>query len=212
MQEIKKEAPFKLMLVAPLSGGRHFDLYPLVKLALQGGVQAVQLRDKEAPPQAMMEAGRRLAEIIHRYNGLLFINSFVDVALNCRADGVHLVSQGVDYSAVKERVAGRLLIGASTHNLEEVQTVQQAGLDYAIIGPVYWTPSKSGRGAPLGLEYLAKICAQTDIPLIAIGGITPERVMQVLKSGAKGVAVMGYILNSPQPQESAGALKKELKA
>jgi len=210
MAKTKRDAPFSLMLVVPLSGGRHFSLYHVVEQALRGGVDAVQLRDKQAPEEEVAEAGEELARLVHNFGGRLFINSFVDAALSSGADGLHLVSKGVDYKAVKKKVGSGLIIGASSHSVEEAAGIEKAGLDYAIIGPIYPTPSKVGMGEPLGVGGLAEISAQVNIPLIAIGGITPKRVPEVVGAGASGVAVMGYILNSREPDASARWLREAL--
>jgi len=170
----------------------------------------VQLRDKQAPEEEVAEAGEELARLVHNFGGRLFINSFVDAALSSGADGLHLVSKGVDYKAVKKKVGSGLIIGASSHSVEEAAGIEKAGLDYAIIGPIYPTPSKVGMGEPLGVGGLAEISAQVNIPLIAIGGITPKRVPEVVGAGASGVAVMGYILNSREPDASARWLREAL--
>jgi len=201
---------FKLMLVVPLTGGRHFSLAQVVEKAVRGGVDVVQLRDKTASRKAIAPAVETLIPLVHSLGAKLVVNSWVDVALQYGADGVHLVSRGVDYGATVQEVGDSLVVGCSTHSAEEVAKAVEAGVDYAVIGPVYPTPSKVGMGEPLGIVRLEEIASKTIIQLIAIGGINPERVADVISAGARGVAVMGYILNSTEPQQSARKLWQAL--
>jgi thiamine-phosphate pyrophosphorylase len=207
---MSKDALFELMLVVPVAGGRHFSLAQVVEGAISSGVDAVQLRDKTASAEEIARTAETLTELVHNCGAKLIINSWVDIALKYGADGVHLVSRGVDYRAVVKQAGESLIVGCSTHNAGEVARAAEAGMDYAIIGPVYPTPSKAGMGEPLGTARLQEIAGGTHIPLIAIGGINPGRIAEVLSAGARGVAVMGYILESLNPEESARELRQML--
>jgi thiamine-phosphate pyrophosphorylase len=111
-----------------------------------------------------------------------------------------------DIRAVADK---RLLVGASTHSLEEARAAEEAGADWVIFGPVYDTPSKRRYGAPQGLVALERVTQAVGVPVIAIGGVTPERVAEVCAAGARGVAVISAILAAEAP---AGATRRFLDA
>ena len=98
------------------------------------------------------------------------------------------------------------MIGVSTHTPAEVTTAMEAGADFIVFGPVYWTPSKARFGAPRGLEDLARVSARAAVPVLAIGGINAERVQEVRLAGASGVAVLSAIMSAQDPAGAARGL------
>jgi len=125
------------------------------------------------------------------------VNHRVDVALAARADGVHLPGDGFAVAEARALTGADFLLGRSIHDLAELGA--SATADYVVFGPVFDTPSKRPYGAPQGLERLAAVTHASAAPVLAIGGITPERVADVVTSGAVGVAVMGAILSAASP-------------
>jgi thiamine-phosphate pyrophosphorylase len=122
-----------------------------VRKALQGGVRAVQLREKDLGAREVLRLGYRLREVTKRYNTRLFINDRFDIALAVEADGVHLTSNGIPVDAVRRTVGSKLMIGVSTHSLNEARAAERSGADFVTFGPVYRTPSKMRYGRPVGL-------------------------------------------------------------
>ena len=184
---------------------------PLVDVAhaaLNGGVRAVQLREKDLEGGALYRLATQLRELTARYQARLLINDRVDVALAVEADGVHLGQMSFPVVVARRLLGPGKLIGVSTHNPEEIAAA--AGADFLVLGPVYATPSKAKYGEPQGLARLRQAVAQSPIPLFAIGGITVERVAEVLTNGAHGVAVISALSSAPDPTRSASALVSQL--
>lgn len=174
-----------------------------VEEALKGGVRAVQLREKDLPVRELLEVAYRLRELTSRYNAGLFVNDRFDVALSAGADGVHLGQSGLPPDAVKRVVADRLLVGVSTHSLDEAMSAQQGGADFITFGPVYRTPSKLAYGEPVGPDALSTVTDRVSLPVFAIGGIGLERVREIIKLGAHGVALIRGILGAPDVRNTA---------
>jgi len=179
-----------------------------VEDALKAGVKAVQLREKDLPIRELLDLAYRMREVTARYSAMLFVNDRVDIALCVEADGVHLGQSGIPVSAVRNIVGEKLLIGASTHHLEEALTAEGEGADFITFGPVYDTPSKRKYGEPVGIASLRSVAGKISIPVFGIGGITTGRVKEVMDSGAHGIALISGILGEA---DIKGAAKKYLR-
>jgi thiamine-phosphate pyrophosphorylase len=150
------------------------------------GVDALQVREKRLDDRALYELVVQARAALPRPARLL-VNGRADVALAAGADGVHLPADGVPAGALRIRFGASLLVGVSTHRLDEVAEARRAGADYVVFGPVYPTPAKDAFGTPVGAPGLARAAA-LDIPVYALGGVTLERFPEVASAGAAGVA------------------------
>lgn len=139
--------------------------------------------------------------------GRLHVHRRFDIALATGADAVHLPSRGLPTAAVRRAVAGRLLVGRSTHTLEEVRAARDEEADYVIFGPIFETPSKRGLISPRGLAALADAAA-IGVPIIAIGGIDAERVGEVLRQGAAGAAAIRAFADAAATAEMVAAARE----
>ncbi len=147
---------------------------------------AVQIREKDLEDRPLYDLAR-LARRILPPPARLLVNGRLDVALAAGADGAHLPADGVPLAALRQQFGPGVLLGRSTHTVEEVEQARRDGADYVTFGPVYPTPSKERYGPPRGLEELARAAA-AGIPVYALGGITLERFGEVASAGAAGVA------------------------
>jgi thiamine-phosphate pyrophosphorylase len=190
------------------SGGR--DLVVLADAVLRAGARWIQLRDKAAPTRALLGLARRLGEAVRRAGGVFVVNDRLDVALAAGADGVHLGQDDLPVSAAR-RLGPDLVVGASTHSVEQAEQAQAEGADYVALGSIYPTASKPGFEL-VGLEALRRARPRLARPLVAIGGITPERVPAVLAAGADGVAVISAIGLAPDPEAATGAFLAAIRA
>jgi len=181
-------------------------LVSAVEAALQGGLKAVQLREKDLSAAAQLPLARQLRDLTRRYGARLLVNDRVDLALAVGADGVHLGGHSLPVELVRQLVGPRLLIGVSTHNDTEIARAAADGADFVTFGPVYATPSKTMFGPPQGLRALAEACRCSALPVFALGGITPARVAEVRSAGAAGIALIAAILASPDPRAAAAEL------
>jgi len=168
------------------------DLVAVVAAALDAGLPAVQLRDKDLPGRSLLALAERLREATSRRGALLLVNDRIDVALAVGADGVHLGGGSLPAEAARRLVGRAALIGVSTHAPGEAP----AGADFAFFGPVYETPSKGGAQ---GEARLAEAVRATTLPVLAIGGVTAARAPAVRAAGAAGAAVIRAILAAADP-------------
>ncbi len=190
---------------------RHTAGRPLVEVihaALDGGVRAVQLREKDLEGGALYQLAAQLRALTARYQARLLINDRLDVALAVEADGVHLGQTSFPAAAARRLLGPGKLIGVSTHNPTEIAAA--AGADFVVFGPVYATPSKAAYGEPQGLVRLRQAVALSPAPLLAIGGITAKRVAQVLTTGAHGVSVISALSAAPDPAREASILLAQI--
>jgi len=183
--------PFRLLAIsqlAALPGTARRDEAAIGWFAAlaAAGVDALQLREKHLDDLGACQLARS-ARAAFPPPAVLLVNGRADVALAAGADGVHLPADGVPAGAVRARFASGLLIGVSTHRLEEVERAHGDGADYVVFGPVYPTPAKAAYGAPAGTRALARAAA-LGIPVYALGGVTLERFAEVAAAGAAGVA------------------------
>lgn len=151
------------------------------------GVDGLQVRERELEDDellALVSAARRSFS-----PRALFVNRRFDIALAAGADGVHLPAHGLPVALVRATLGERLVIGRSTHDLDEVRRASEQGADYVVFGPVFDTPSKRSRLAPRGLAALGE-AATIGVPVLAIGGIDAARVETVLRHGATGLAAI----------------------
>lgn len=185
---------FRLLLVTDRTqaGGR--SLPSLIQQAVSAGLPAVQLRERDLSMGELLPLAREIQSITTSHAVPLIVNDRVDLMMALNLDGVHLRSDSLSPSSVRRLIGPRRLIGVSTHSAEDVRRASQSGADYIVFGPIFDTPSKRSFGPPLGLNLLAEVCGRSTIPVLAIGGITCERVCDVRRAGAYGVAVIGALL------------------
>jgi thiamine-phosphate pyrophosphorylase len=173
-----------------------------IEQALKGGVKAVQLREKDLDIRTLLDLAFRLRELTRKHNARLFINDRVDVAIAVEADGVHLGGTGIPVEAARKVGGEQLLIGRSTHGIDEAIEAEKAGADFITFGPVFETPSKRQYGDPLGLAMLKKAAGSVSLPVFAIGGIKKEAIRDIRAAGAYGIALISGILASGDIQSS----------
>ncbi len=182
-----------------------------VHAALDGGVKGVQLREKDLDARDLYRLALEVRRLTERYEARLLINDRADIALAVGADGVHLGGTSLPVETVRRLVGPERLIGASTHSLQEISQAQEGGADFVTFGPVYFTPSKSAYGPPVGLEKLKAACAGSALPVFALGGVNALRIPEVMAAGASGVALISAVLASYDPSFAASAIIESLK-
>ena len=189
----------RLCLVTDRTQTRGRELVTVVSECLAAGLPAVQVREKDLGAADLALLCRRLVAPIRAASAMLVVNDRADVALAVGADAVQRTHASLPVDDLRALAAGRLRVGASVHSLDDAIDAELKGADWVTYGPVYDTPSKRAYGAPQGLERLATVAHGLRIPVIAIGGITPERVKDVRQAGARGVAVISAILGAASP-------------
>jgi len=183
-----------------------------VEKALNGGVTAVQMREKAMSACEQVGLARRLRKMTTAYGAALLINERVDIAMLSGADGVHLPSSAFGADEARALLGGGALIGVSTHGMDEAILAEKAGADYLTFGPVYHTPSKASYGEPAGPGALGEVCSRLSIPVYGLGGITPGRTAEVMSAGGAGIALIRGILGAPDPEAVARKIRQEIRA
>jgi thiamine-phosphate pyrophosphorylase len=165
---------------------------------IAGGATFIQLREKHASPRDFFEAAKPAIEIARKNNVMIIINDRVDIARALGADGVHLGQDDLPPNAAREVLGPDAIIGFSTHSVE--QAIDAAGLpiDYVAIGPIFETKTKENPDPIVGLDGLAEVKKNIgNIPLVAIGGIDLDNVLDVLAAGADSIALVSAIIGDP---------------
>lgn len=163
-------------------------LLPFIVEAVRAGVDLLQIREKDLATRELLELVKGAVSAAEGTTTRLVVNDRLDVALAAGAAGVHLGTRSLPAAVVRRQVSRGFLVGVSCHALEEAAEAEQAGADYVVLGPIFETPSKLAYGPPLGLEKLREVAARVKIPLLALGGISVERVVTCLQAGATGIA------------------------
>jgi len=201
---------FLIYLIADAAYARLRPLTEIVGQAVEGGVTAVQYRDKQATQRDRVDRANRLQEVLCRQEVPLIVNDHLDVALAVGAAGVHVGQDDMQADIVRSIAADELIVGVSAHNVDEARRATAAGADYVGFGPVFPTKTKLDTASVAGIDGLRTFVAQVDIPVIAIGGITPATAAQVIDVGCAGVAVAATILADEDPRAAAIRLRDSI--
>jgi thiamine-phosphate pyrophosphorylase len=177
-----------------------FSHVEIAALAADGGADTVQFREKrEWPTAEAVRVARLMRERLAERGVRLIVNDRVDVAAAGGAAGVHLGPEDLDPEWARRLLGPRALIGATANDLDRARLAVRGPIDYLGVGPVFGTESKRAPAPTLGVDGLRRIVAAVEVPVVAIGNITPERVAEVLAAGAQGVAVLSDVLRAPDP-------------
>jgi thiamine-phosphate pyrophosphorylase len=180
------------------------------RLGLEGGVDMVQLRDKEAGDDEILRAAADLRRACDEHGALFWLNDRPDLAVAAGADGVHLGQHDMPLAEAREQVGPDLLIGLSTHTPEQFDAALDSEADEISVGPILETPTKPGRPAA-GLDYVRYAAAQGGSKVwFAIGGIDLDNVGDVLAAGAERIVVVRAVRDAADPRAAAAALRAAL--
>jgi thiamine-phosphate pyrophosphorylase len=166
-----------------------------VKNALVAGIKIVQYRAKEAGTRVMLAEALELKRLCR--GALFLVNDRVDVALAVDADGVHLGQEDLPYDTARRLLGPEKIIGITVSSLDEALAAARRGADYLGVSPIFFTRTKPDAGTPTGLTLLREIRAAVDLPLAAIGGITPENAPEVIDAGADMLCAISQVVTHP---------------
>lgn len=197
-------ADLYVVITEALCAGR--QALDVLKAVLAAGVRLVQLREKERRGRELYELAREFRRRTALAGALLIINDRLDIALAVEADGVHLGQEDLPVAAAR-RVAPELIIGASSHSLEEALAAQAAGASYVNIGPIFPTGTKPLANF-LGPEAISRIAPHLTIPWTTMGGITISNIQEVVRRGARHPAVISAVTQAPDPEQAARNLRE----
>lgn len=203
-------AQLALHVLTDRQWSRERDTLSIAEAAIAGGATVIQLRDKTASTRLLIEEGLVLRELTRRNNVLFIVNDRVDVALAVDADGAHIGQDDLPAALARQLLGPKRILGISAGNLQEAEKAVAAGADYLGVGPIFPTRAKSDAGAATSPVLLSEIVARYTMPLVAIGGITPERIEEVVQAGALGVAVIRAVVNAADIQAATRDLRQAL--
>jgi thiamine-phosphate pyrophosphorylase len=186
-------------------------LADLLREAIAGGVDVVQLREKHLPDDELISVANAARALCERLGALLIVNDRPLVALEVGADGVHVAQDDMPVAEVRELVGPDMLIGLSTHASQEIDAADAGLVDYIGVGPIHETPTKPGR-PPVGLELVRYAAAHAPVPFFAIGGLEAGNLAQALDAGATRACVLRAIADAEEPQNAARELRDMLDA
>jgi len=179
-------------------------LEDVVREAIKGGVNLIQLRERDLPTGELLALAMRLREVT-RGHALLVINDRLDVAQAAGATGVHLPENGLPVAIARWLLGQHVLIGRSVHSEEAAIEAERDGADYVQLGAIYATESKPD-AKPAGPELVRKVSSAVTIPVLAVGGVRPENAAEVIEAGASGASVISAIQSADDPEAATRQL------
>ncbi|MCZ6765575.1 MAG: thiamine phosphate synthase [bacterium] len=195
------------MVVTDESTQSSFSHEQIAKMAIAGGADMIQFRDKHRPASELVRIAASIREICTRTGARFIVNDRVDVAMAVNADGVHVGQRDIPVEAARRLLGPDKLIGGSASTLEAAMALQNDGADYVGFGHVFNTESKIKGYPPVGLNVLERVARELTIPVIAIGGISAASVESVVATGVHGIAVISAVCASGDPTAAAAEIK-----
>jgi thiamine-phosphate diphosphorylase len=187
------------------------DLEALLRAALTGGADIVQLREKELGRAQIERAAQTFRRVADTYSALFILNDDPELARACDADGVHVGQDDVSAEQARELLGPNAIVGLSTHSEDEIAASAERPVDYISVGPIWETPTKQGRPG-VGLELIRHAAAQAPHPFFAIGGIDPGNAAEVVEAGAQRLCAVRAIRDAADPAAAATALRQAFAA
>jgi thiamine-phosphate pyrophosphorylase len=200
----------KLHILTDIVLQNRFSHIELAQLAIRGGADTIQFRQKSGSTREMIQVVRDVKQVCAESGVTFIVNDRVDVAIASEADGVHLGQDDFPIPLARELLGKRSIIGGSAATLEEARTCLSEGADYVGFGPVYPTTSKDDAGPVSGISILKGVVESIPLPIIAIGGVSAENAAEVMKAGAHGIAVISAVCCQEDPEQATRALHRAL--
>lgn len=192
-----------------VSGGR--DLREILDAVIAGGCRMVQLREKEWSVRQLLPLAQELREQARKAGATFIVNDRLDVALAVEADGLHVGQDDLPAPIARRLLRPGMILGVSSHSLQQARQAQADGADYVAVGSIYPTTTKPGFEL-VGLELLRQARPVIRVPLVAIGGITPGNVGEVIRAGADGVAVISALCSAADPAQVTRQFLERIRA
>lgn len=181
------------------------SLYEQVEAALKNGATCVQLREKDLEEDRFLEEAMKIRALCKTYEVPFIVNDNVEIAIKCKADGIHVGQEDMIATDVRKLVGEDMIIGVSAHTVEEAVEAVKNGADYLGLGAVFNTSTKTNVDN-MSAKMLKDICDAVDVPTVAIGGICADNIMELKGSGIDGVAVVSAIFAAEDPGKATAQL------
>lgn len=178
-----------------------------VKAALKGGVTCLQLREKDLDEEEFLEEAMEMKRLCAGYQVPFIVNDNVEIAIKCKADGIHVGQKDMEAGNVRALVGEGMIIGVSAQTPEQAMAAEKAGADYLGVGAVFSTSTKPD-AIDVSYETLKKICETVSIPVVAIGGISKKNMQELSGSGADGAALVSAIFSAEDIEQECRELRR----
>ncbi len=188
------------------AGREHVEI---TEAAISGGATVVQLREKEASDGEMLQIASEIRRLTIEAGILFVVNNRLDIALACGADGVHVGQDDLPISVVRAIVGQDMIVGISAATVAEALGAESAGADYVGFGPVFATATKEDAAESTGLDALSRVTRVSNIPIVAIGGISQSNIASIATAGAHSASVISAVVTAPDMVEAVRKLKTE---
>jgi thiamine-phosphate pyrophosphorylase len=208
---LRKLSECKLYGILDLSYVDNSDAAPVAEAMIEGGVDLIQLRGKGRFIEELVDLAAELHELTARFSTPLIVNDHAEVAIKVPVEGVHVGQDDDSIELVREKVGRQLLVGKSTHSINQALAGQREGADYIGFGPIFATPTKPDY-QPIGLKEIEGVHRDVVLPIFCIGGIKIDNLKEVIAAGARRVAIVSGLLKAPDITEYAGACRRLLSA
>lgn len=189
-----------------------FSHIELTRLAIAGGADTIQFRQKSGSTREMIEIARQMKRLCKDAGVTFIVNDRIDVAIAAEADGVHLGQDDFPIPMAREMLGESRIIGGSAATMDEARVCLSEGAEYVGFGPVYPTTSKEDAGPVSGIDILKQVVEAIPLPIIAIGSVSAENIPQVMDAGAHGIAVISAVCCQEDPEQATRALYQALHA
>jgi len=206
---MKPAINYSIYLVTDHNCLQERDFLGCIEDALRGGVTLVQLREKNVDGGIFLQRAFAVKNLCDKYNVPLLVNDRIDIALACKADGVHLGQDDIPPSVARSILGPDAIIGVSAHSCEEALAAEKDGADYLGVGAVFPTNSKDD-ASEVGLNMLKEIRKISKLPIVGIGGINAQNYAQVVEAGAQGAAIISGILAAENIENEVIKIKRTI--
>jgi thiamine-phosphate pyrophosphorylase len=201
----------KLCVITDTVVQTRYSYEEIAELAIEGGADIIQFRDKSMPTGMLIETAKRIKKLCDSYNErkvLFIVNDRVDVVLASDADGVHIGLEDIPVRSARKLLGKNKIIGGTAHSLREAIQAEKDGADYVGYGHIFATSSKQKATLPVGIEELSVVCGKIKTKILAVGGIDLQNAKQVIEAGAYGIAVIGSVVKADNPMKAVKQLRE----
>ncbi|MGB3861914.1 MAG: thiamine phosphate synthase [Candidatus Aminicenantaceae bacterium] len=202
----------RLHIITDIELQDRFSHVELARMAVAGGADTVQFRQKEGSTREMIEMAIDLKHLCASAGVTFIVNDRLDVAIASDSDGVHLGQDDFPIPLAREILGENKIIGGSAVTLDEARKCLEEGADYVGFGPVYPTTSKADVGPVTGIDLMKEVIDKVSLPLVAIGGVNADNTPEVIRTGAHGIAVISAVCCQQDPEQATRELFRALKA
>ncbi|MFY9607937.1 MAG: thiamine phosphate synthase [Blastocatellia bacterium] len=183
------------------------SLVEFIERAFAAGVDILQIRERDLPARDILSISEAAVRIARKTGACVMVNDRADVA-RCAGGGVHLTTRSLGVHAVKSAFGPEMIVGVSTHNLEEAVAAENGGADFVVFGPVFETSSKRSYGPPVGVASLGAVARSVRIPVLALGGITLANFHETIEEGAAGIAAISLFARAADLERVVKTIKR----